>query len=129
MKTSFERYDSLRKENGLTHKAVSEATGISHATLSEWKRGLYTPKTDKLQKIAEYFGVPLDYLLTGHFPTPEESSHFYTDEDAREFAQFMFENPKYKVLFKASSKVKEEDIAIVKTLLDKFAEDEEVTTE
>lgn len=34
-------------------------------TLSDWKRGKTTPKQDKLQLIADYFGVTLDYLVTG----------------------------------------------------------------
>ena len=36
---------------------------MSQPTLSEWKKGTYTPKQDKLQKIADYFGVTLDYLM------------------------------------------------------------------
>jgi len=34
-------------------------------TLSQWKNGRSTPKVDKLQKIADYFGVTIDYLLNG----------------------------------------------------------------
>ncbi|RHC47880.1 XRE family transcriptional regulator [Enterocloster bolteae] len=30
---------------------------------SEWKRGKMMPKADKLQILADYFGVPLDYFL------------------------------------------------------------------
>ena len=31
----------------------------------EWKSGKYTPKVDKLQKIADYFKVPLETLIKG----------------------------------------------------------------
>ena len=38
---------------------VCKSTGISHSTMTDWKKGRSTPKVDKLQKIAEYFGVPI----------------------------------------------------------------------
>ena len=44
---------------------VSKETGVSQSTLSDWKRGVSTPKIDKLQKIANYFGVSVEYLQTG----------------------------------------------------------------
>jgi transcriptional regulator with XRE-family HTH domain len=42
---------------------VAKDTGISQATLSDWKNGISVPKVDKLAKIADYLGVSLDYLL------------------------------------------------------------------
>lgn len=44
------------------------ATGITKSTFSSWKSGKYTPKNEKLQKIADYFGVSLEYLRTGNIP-------------------------------------------------------------
>ena len=54
-------------EKGITAYKVAKETGISTATLSSWKKGRYTPKKEKLQKIADYFGVRLEYL-TGASP-------------------------------------------------------------
>ena len=61
--TFYEKYEALRNERKLTNYQVSEGTGISQATLSEWKNGKYTPKLDKLKKIANFFGVPLEELI------------------------------------------------------------------
>lgn len=58
-------FEELLNAKGVTAYKVSKATGISTATLSEWKNGKYTPKEDKLAKIAEYFGVSTEYLKTG----------------------------------------------------------------
>lgn len=38
--------------------------GISRSNVTNWKNGSI-PKSDKIQKIAEYFNVSTDYLLTG----------------------------------------------------------------
>ena len=59
----YEIFDELIKQNGLSAYKVAKDTGISQTTLSDWKRGRSIPKTDKLQKIADYLGVTLDYLL------------------------------------------------------------------
>lgn len=59
----YKKFEALLKVHGETAYQVSKRTGISTATLSEWKKGTYTPKIDKLQKIAEHFDVPVTYFL------------------------------------------------------------------
>ena len=61
----YAKYAKLRDERGVTDYKVSQETGISTATLTEWKQGKYNPKTDKLKKLADYFGVTVDYFLEG----------------------------------------------------------------
>ena len=59
----YEKYAALRGAKGVTDYRVSEATGIPKSTFSDWKSGRSKPKTEKLQKIANYFGVSVDDLL------------------------------------------------------------------
>lgn len=59
----YSKFEKLLKERGVTAYKVAQATGVSTATLTSWKKGVYTPKPDKLQKIADYFGVPISYFL------------------------------------------------------------------
>lgn len=59
----YEIFEKLLKERGLRVADVTRATGISSSTFTDWKKGRYVPKTDKLQKVADYFGVSLDYLI------------------------------------------------------------------
>lgn len=58
-------YETLLNERGLKNADIARATGISNMTLSDWKRGVSTPKQDKLMKIADCLGVSVDYLMTG----------------------------------------------------------------
>lgn len=58
----YGKFEKLLKERGISAYKCSKETGISQATLSDWKRGVYTPKSDKLQKLSEYFGVSIDYF-------------------------------------------------------------------
>lgn len=59
----YERFAKLLEERNITAAAVAKETGISNATLSDWKRGVSNPKVDKLIKLAEFFGVPIDYFV------------------------------------------------------------------
>lgn len=71
-------FEELCTKKGVTPYRVSKDTGIARSTLSDWKNGESTPKQDKLKKIADYFGVTVDYLMTG------EDSHFdkFSEENA-----------------------------------------------
>lgn len=72
----YKRYEELLNLRKVSSYKISKATGISTVTLSKWKQGIYTPKPDKLQLIADYFGVSLNYLLYGE----EHNSEFTTEQ-------------------------------------------------
>ena len=59
----YKKYEKLLEERGETSYQVSKATGVGQNTLSNWKTGRSQPKVDKLQKIADHFGVPVSYFL------------------------------------------------------------------
>lgn len=61
----YEIFLKLLKERGVKASDVSKATGIPQSTFSDWKKGRSKPKDEKLQKIADYFGVSSYYLRTG----------------------------------------------------------------
>ncbi len=59
----YQKYEKLRNDKGVTDYEVSKQTKISTATLSEWKKGTYQPKIDKIMILADYFGVSVTYFL------------------------------------------------------------------
>ena len=59
----YEKFERLLQERGVTAYEVAKQTGIQTATLSAWKKGEYTPKIDKLCKIANYFEIPVTELI------------------------------------------------------------------
>lgn len=66
------KYAELRDQKGVTDYRVAKETGISIATLSNWKQGNYKPKLDKLLLIARYFGVPIEYFAENETQGREE---------------------------------------------------------
>lgn len=57
-------YSDLCSRNRTSPSAVAIAVGLSNSIATKWKNGAY-PSGDILLKIAEYFNVSTDYLLTG----------------------------------------------------------------
>lgn len=82
----YEIFSKLLQRYGVTPYKVSKETGVSQSTLSDWKRGISTPKQDKLQKIADYFGVTIDYLMHGT-DAPNQKESPLTPKDERDIAK------------------------------------------
>lgn len=59
----YERIDRLLLENGLNDSALAEIAGVGKSTVSGWRSGKYNPKQNKLQRIADYFGVSIEWLI------------------------------------------------------------------
>lgn len=59
----YKRYVELRDSKEITDYRVACDTGISKSTFTDWKNGRSEPKVDKLQKLADYFGVSIEYFL------------------------------------------------------------------
>ena len=81
----YEIFERLCKEKGVTAYRVCKETGLTTATISNWKAGRCTPKQEKMQKIADYFGVSLVYLMTGKDEKPLEPQ--LTPRDKRDIAK------------------------------------------
>lgn len=57
------RLQELRKEKGLSQKALSDIVNVNIRTLQRWENGESNIKPDKAQQLADYFGVSAGYLL------------------------------------------------------------------
>lgn len=58
----YTRFAELCKDRGVSPSAAVEAIGLNKANASFWKRGSL-PSSKNIQKLSEYFGVPVGYLL------------------------------------------------------------------
>lgn len=59
----YENYARLRERKGLTDYAVAKEIGIGRTILSDWKTGKHIPSSRNLKLIADFFDVPVDYLM------------------------------------------------------------------
>lgn len=54
---------NLRKARGLTQIALQMKTGIEQALLSKFENEERVPPTETLIKLADFYGVSIDYIL------------------------------------------------------------------
>ena len=109
----YDKFEKLLKEKNVTPYRVHKETGISTATLSDWKNGKSQPKKDKIEKICEYFGVPVSYFYEDSI----SSDGYYLNGETAEMAQKLFENKDLRVLFDAAKDASPEDVKITYDML------------
>lgn len=68
----YEVFEQLLQKHGVTSYKVAKEAGVTQTALSNWKAGRSTPTTKTLQKIADYFGVTVDYLISGKNDSSED---------------------------------------------------------
>lgn len=105
-------------KNNMTQKDLAERLHVSVTSVGNWANGVKSPRMDKVDKMCEIFGCTRSDFVEDR--SAEEEEKHYIDQEARELAQFLFENPEYRALFKATRDVKKDDLEFVKDLLDRF---------
>ncbi len=58
-----DRLKELRKEKKLKQEDIAEICDVASQTISNWENNITQPPFEVVKKIAEYFGVTIDYLL------------------------------------------------------------------
>ena len=104
----YEIYCELRDARGMKDADVARETGITKSTFSDWKNGRSNPKDAKLQKIADLFGVSVEYIRTGK--EKEGGERYYLNEETAQVAQEIFENKELRALFDVQKDMDPEDL-------------------
>ncbi len=91
MTVFHERLKYLRNSKKLTQKELAEKLGLNNtSTISKYESGDATPSFEIIDKIADLFGVSVDYLMGRTDETGDETESLL--ENLRT-------NPEYKILF------------------------------
>lgn len=109
----YERIESLRKEFGISQGKLEKELGFSNGSISKWKNSM--PNPERLKKLADYFNVSVEYLMTGE--EKEGGEHYYLNEETRDMAQKIFEHKELRMLFDAAQDAKPEDLETVHSML------------
>lgn len=69
--TLLERIAVLREEHGgMSINRLEKESGVTRGSIAKWDD--HAPSYDKLKKVADYFGVTVDFLLHGNTAGNEE---------------------------------------------------------
>ena len=111
----YEVFEQLLQKFGVSTADVCKATGIGQSTMSNWKsrRNLISGKN--AQKIADYFHVSVDFLMTGE--EKEGGETYYLNDETTKIAQDIFENKELRLLFDTARNAEPEDLKAVHNML------------
>ena len=77
----FTKFEQIVNKKGLKYSDVARGAGIAYSTITDWKAGRCTPKFDKMQKIADFLGVPINVFYPD---IPEKSQNNDFSEEEKE---------------------------------------------
>ena len=110
MTTILDKIKELCSQRGISIAQLEKDLGFSNKSLFAWKDT--NPGIDRVKKVADYFGVSIDYLVSDE---DEEES-----EVDRAKQRLFDENPGFRILFDATEGCPEEELyraaAIVRAL-------------
>ena len=95
MNTFPERLKVLRKEKAVSQQKLSDFLGYRYTAVANYESGRNQPSIDTLIRIAEYFGVTVDYLI-GKVDMPQRGIELTGKEAVllRNFQELSVENQK-----------------------------------
>ena len=105
--TFFDKYNSLCQNQGKSANAVAAELDISSGTVTVWKQRGTKPRPETLKRIANYFHVSVDYLISD---TDEKKPLVNGDEELTELLERARDDPNIRMLFSVTKNAKPEDI-------------------
>lgn len=116
----YEDYAKIRDAKGYSDYTVAKGTGISAGTISDWKKGRYNLKADKLAKIAEFLEVSVDDLLG--VPKMGQHPEYYINDEVVEIAQEIYDDPDLHMLFSALRGSSKKSLQAMREMVEGFKE-------
>ena len=99
--TLNERIVDLCEKNNISQSKLEKDLGIAKGSVTKWKT--QEPRHSTIERVANYFGVSVEYIMTGK--EKEGGETYYLNDETREIAQEIFENSDLKSLFDMSRKM------------------------
>lgn len=110
---SVERVKTICKDRKIPISKLERDLGYSNGYIGQLRKGTFP--NDRLKEIADYFGVSVDYLMTGE--EKEGGETYYFNEETKKIAQKVFENKSLRMLMDSAQDATPEDIETVHSML------------
>jgi transcriptional regulator with XRE-family HTH domain len=109
----YDVYYLLCKNKGVSPTRAALEIGLSKSHPTAWKKRGITPNSDTLKKVANYFGVSVDYLLGDD--QKEKAAIDMVDDGLKEYLDELRNRPEQRMLFSVTKNATKAQIeAIVK---------------
>ena len=108
--TFAEQLKQLRTSRGYSQRKLSKALGMSQSRIGNYEAGLREPNFETLEKIADFFNVPLSLLIASKY----EADH----ELVQRVADSLHRNPELCLLFDKACYLDSSDLRAVFAVID-----------
>ena len=111
----------------IDRRTFAQAIGVPYSSLTDWINGKTYPRIDKIQRMADFFGIEKADLVERRtdksIDRPEgQPQQYYLDSEAVAISQELFKNPDLRVLFDAARGAKPENLRLAAEMLRQFKE-------
>lgn len=108
----YENIKNLCDQNKIAVTRLESELGFSRGSIGKIRQHKSMTAV-RLDKIADYFGVSVDYLMTGEQPTD-----YYLNPETAQIAQEIFDNPELHTLFDSARDASPDDLKTVQLMLE-----------
>ncbi len=112
----YDKVKQLADERGLSIRQLSKECGFSHGTIGKWRD--HNPSNDKIQKVADYFGVSTDWLNGLTDVRNFEQDVYYTNPDIVEKVQKL--SDKQRAVMKAVPDLRPNEVDLLWVMIEQF---------
>ena len=82
-----------------TRQEMCDALGVKYTTFTDWVKGNSYPRIDKIELMANYFGISKAELVEDHNDLQQAEQPYYLNDETRAIAQEVYENPELRSFF------------------------------
>ena len=107
-----ENIQYFMEKKGIDRTKLSKDLGIAYSTLSDWINAVKYPRIDKIEIMANYFGISKADLVE-----KRNTENYYLNDETSQIAQDIFENKELRLLFDAARDAEPEDLETVHSML------------
>lgn len=100
-----ENIQRLMDSKGIDRNKICADLGFKYTTFTDWVKGKTYPRIDKIEMMANYFGVNKSDLVEKHI-----EGGYYTDKETAEYAEMLRTRPGARLLFSAAKDISKEDM-------------------
>lgn len=97
----------LNKFN-MTQAELAKRLGVGTTSVYNWCNGIKTPRMDKVDAMCDLFYCNRSDLIEDK--TESSDDHYYLNDETREIAQEVFENPDLRSLFHVARDIDPEEL-------------------
>lgn len=108
-------------KSGSLQKDVAAVAKVSQGTITDWLKKRSYPRMDKIQLLAEYFGIEMADLVEKH----SLENKYYLQKESKVIAEDLANNPNTLITFQNYQKLSPENREIVNSLINSLAKGNE----